>query len=95
MLSSHHKFIWTHETYSFLTHVQGPPTAEGPKNVATMKRKKGGKGKTTDGEGTAGEVLVMPFLSRFPLPSDGTQPDSEIAIKYVSSSIYCYHLKTS
>lgn len=68
---------------------QGPPTAEGAKNVATMKRKKGGKVKSKDGDGTAGEVLVMPFLSQFPLPSDGIQPDSEIAIKYVFSSIYC------
>lgn len=61
---------------------KGPPTAGGAKNVATMKRKKGGKGKNKDGEGTAGEVLVMPFLSRFPLPPDGVHPDSEITINY-------------
>ncbi|KAG0600495.1 hypothetical protein M758_11G038800 [Ceratodon purpureus] len=61
---------------------KGPPTAEVTKNVATMKRKKGGKGKNDDGEGTAGEVLVIPFLSQFPLPPDGIQPDSEITINY-------------
>ena len=83
--------IVAHETCSFLTHVQGPPTAEGAKNVAAMKRKKGGKGKSKDGEGTAGEVLVMPFLSQFPLPPDGSQPDSEITIKYVFSLIYYCH----
>ena len=64
--------------------VQGPPTAGGMKNVATMKRKKGGKGKSKDGEGTAGGILVMPFLSQFPLPPDGVQPTSELAVKYVT-----------
>jgi hypothetical protein len=49
-----------------------------------MKRKKGGKGKSKDGEATAGEILVMPFLSQFPLPPDGVQPTSELAVKYVA-----------
>jgi hypothetical protein len=48
-----------------------------------MKRKKGGKGKGKDGSGTAGEILVMPFLSQFPLPADGSDPRSEEVIKYV------------
>lgn len=61
---------------------KGPPTGQGVKNVTTMKRKKGGKGKSKDGEGTAGEALVMPFLSQFPLPADGSPPDSDVAVNY-------------
>ena len=48
-----------------------------------MKRKKGGEGKRKDGSGTAGEILVMPFLSQFSLPADGSDPRSEEVIKYV------------
>jgi hypothetical protein len=62
---------------------QGPPTAGGTKKTAAMKRKKGGKGKGKDGAGTAGELLVMPFMSQFPLPADGADPLSEDVIKYV------------
>lgn len=62
---------------------QGPPTAGGTKKSAPMKRKKGAKGKGKDGSGTAGEILVMPFLSQFPLPEDGSDPRSMEVIKYV------------
>ncbi len=48
-----------------------------------MKRKKRGKGKGKDVSGTAGEILVMPFLSQFPLPADGSDPRSEVVIKYI------------
>lgn len=71
--------VWV--TLIRLAIAQGPPTGQGVKNVTTMKRKKGGKGKSKDGEGTAGEALVMPFLSQFPLPADGSPPDSDVAVK--------------
>jgi hypothetical protein len=48
-----------------------------------MKRKKWGKAKGKDGLGTAGEVLVMPFLLQFTLPPDGALPSSEFVAKYV------------
>ena len=75
-VSGHDKLPCAHVLRS-----QGPPTAEGTKAITTMKRKKGGRGKKSDGEGTAGEVVVMPFLSQFPLPPEGIQPDSEISTK--------------
>lgn len=61
---------------------QGPPTAGGTKKGAAMKRKKGGKGKGKDWSGTAGEILVMPFLSQFHMPADGSDPRSEDVMKY-------------
>jgi hypothetical protein len=62
---------------------QGPPTAGGTKKAAPVKRKKGAKGKGKEGSVTAGKILVMPFLSQFPLPDDGTDPRSKEVIKYV------------
>lgn len=61
---------------------KGPPTAGGVKKGAAMKRKKWGKAKGKDGLGTAGEVLVMPFLSQFTLPPDGALPSSEFVANY-------------
>lgn len=61
--------------------VQGPPTTGGTKKAAALKRKKGGKGKCKDGQGTAGEILVMPFLSQFLPPADGGDPSSEEVVK--------------
>ena len=60
---------------SFLS--QGPPTA-----VNTAKRKKAGKGgKSKEAHGTVGELLVIPFLSRFHLPPDGSTVTSEPVVK--------------
>ena len=57
---------------SFLS--QGPPTA--------VKRKKAGKaGKSKEAHGTVGELLVIPFLSRFHLPPDGSTVTSEPVVK--------------
>ena len=57
--------------------LQGPPTA-----VNTAKRKKAGKaGKSKEARGTVGELLVVPFLSRFHLPPEGCTVTSEPVVK--------------
>ncbi|KAL2650845.1 hypothetical protein R1flu_018973 [Riccia fluitans] len=61
---------------------KGPPTTVAAKKVAAMKRKKAGKGKGKDGQGTAGELLVLPFLSQFPLPLPEMAPTSDLVINY-------------
>jgi hypothetical protein len=71
--------------------IQGPPTSGGTKKAAATKRKKGGKGKGKDGQGTAGEILVMPFLSQFPVPDDGAAPSSEQVLKYVYQLMFPIH----
>ena len=56
---------------------QGPPTA-----VNTAKRKKAGNAsKSKEARGTVGELLVVPFLSRFHLPPDGCTLTSEPVVK--------------
>lgn len=62
---------------------KGPPTPAMAKNVSATKRKKAGKnGKYKEAQGTAGELLIVPFLSRFPLPPDGCSSTSEPVINY-------------
>ncbi|CAM6082528.1 unnamed protein product [Calypogeia fissa] len=61
---------------------KGPPTSAAAKKVAAMKRKKGGKGRGKDGQGTAGDLLVVPFLSQFPLPTAEAPSSSEVVINY-------------
>ncbi|MQM04400.1 hypothetical protein Taro_037202 [Colocasia esculenta] len=55
---------------------KGPPTVfAGNASAASVKRKKGDKNKRKDKRSSIGELLVIPFLSKFPFPSDaqGTQ----------------------
>lgn len=47
---------------------KGPPVA-----AASSKRKKGIKANGKERRSSVGELLVIPFLSKFPLPSDGAQ----------------------
>ncbi|BBN00117.1 hypothetical protein MPTK1_1g26560 [Marchantia polymorpha subsp. ruderalis] len=61
---------------------KGPPTTVAAKKVAAMKRKKAGKGKGKDGQGTAGELLVLPFLSQFPLPPPEAASASDLVKNY-------------
>lgn len=70
---------------------QGPPTGGGAKKGAAMKRKKGSKGRGKDARGTAGDLLVLPFLSQFPLPAPGTSASSDVVIKYVAHNP-CFRL---
>eukprot|EP00250_Pteridium_aquilinum_P033256 c5372_g1_i1 orf=217-3513(+) len=62
---------------------KGPPSPAVAKSVSSTKRKKAGKnGKNKEAQGTAGELLVVPFLSRFSLPPDGCPSISEPVINY-------------
>ena len=47
-----------------------PSLSQGPPVVSTSaaKRKKGGKSKRKDEFSSIGELLILPFLSKFPLP---------------------------
>ncbi|KAJ7567515.1 hypothetical protein O6H91_02G151300 [Diphasiastrum complanatum] len=62
---------------------KGPPTVSGGKKNAAIKRKKGSKaGLGKDDQGTAGELLVIPFLSRYALPPDGDPTTMEPLMNY-------------
>lgn len=50
---------------------QGPPmVSTGNDSAASIKRKKGDKNKRKDKRSSVGELLIIPFLSKFPLPSN-------------------------
>ncbi|CAA6653917.1 unnamed protein product [Spirodela intermedia] len=49
---------------------KGPPmVSTGNDSAASIKRKKGEKNKRKDKRSSVGELLIIPFLSKFPLPS--------------------------
>jgi hypothetical protein len=74
---------------SGLSH-SGPPTSGGTKKAAAIKWEKGEKGKGKNGQSTAGEIFVMPFLSQCPLPDDRAVPSSE-QVKYVYQLMFPIH----
>lgn len=45
---------------------------------ASSKRKKGEKNKRNNHPSSIGELLVLPFLSKFPIPSDATSSQTKI-----------------
>ncbi|XP_024522406.1 uncharacterized protein LOC9646477 [Selaginella moellendorffii] len=53
-------------------------TSKGPAGAGKTPNKRK-KGKNKDARGTAGELLVMPYLSRYPLPTDGTCFESTVS----------------
>jgi hypothetical protein len=61
LLSFAYTFFW----------FQGPPVAS-----AASKRKKGDKNKGKSEMSSIGELLVIPFLSKFPIPSHGEDASS-------------------
>ena len=58
--------------------LQGPPVVAS----VTSKRKKGEKNKQK-GRSSMGELLVLPFLSKFPIPSDVNTPVTKTINEYV------------
>ncbi|ONK61647.1 uncharacterized protein A4U43_C08F32130 [Asparagus officinalis] len=56
---------------------KGPPVAS-----AVSKRKKIDKSKRKEHQSSIGELLVIPFLSKFPVPSDGNEPSSKTLQDY-------------
>ncbi|XP_065863906.1 importin beta-like SAD2 homolog [Euphorbia lathyris] len=49
---------------------KGPPTVSSRNDPAASKRKKGEKDKRDNQRSSMGELSVLPFLSKFPIPSD-------------------------
>lgn len=45
---------------------------------ASSKRKKGERNKRNNHPSLIGELLVLPFLSKFPIPSDATSSQTKI-----------------
>ncbi|XP_058076603.1 uncharacterized protein LOC131225158 isoform X2 [Magnolia sinica] len=56
---------------------KGPPTS-----AASVKRKKGDKNKGKERRSSVGELLVIPFLSKFPIPSDAVLNPSRTSNDY-------------
>ncbi|KAG6487517.1 hypothetical protein ZIOFF_056104 [Zingiber officinale] len=57
--------------------------SKGPHLVASnSKRKKGDKSKGKQQESSTGELLVIPFLSKFPMPCHGDKASSKIVQNY-------------
>lgn len=48
---------------------------------ALSKRKKGEKSKSNNRRCSIGELLVLPFLSKFPIPSEANASQSEVLDK--------------
>ncbi|KAJ4721925.1 importin beta-like SAD2-like [Melia azedarach] len=62
---------------------KGPPTGiSSDGSSASSKRKKGEKSKRNSLRCTMGELLVLPFLSKFPIPCDANASDSSIQKDY-------------
>ncbi|KAK6930334.1 Importin-beta, N-terminal domain [Dillenia turbinata] len=61
---------------------KGPRGATNNNSLASYKRKKGERKKINDGCRSMGELLVMPFLSKFPIPSDVNATQSKIVNDY-------------
>uniref|UniRef100_A0A5B7BY10 Importin N-terminal domain-containing protein n=1 Tax=Davidia involucrata TaxID=16924 RepID=A0A5B7BY10_DAVIN len=61
---------------------KGPPVvASGSSSSITSKRKKGEKNKGKN-RSSMGELLVFPFFSKFPIPSDVNSPETKILNDY-------------
>lgn len=56
--------------------LQGPPVVS-----AASKRKKGDKSKGKGERSSIGELLVIPFLSKFPIPPQGEDVSSKAVQK--------------
>ncbi|XP_021751943.1 uncharacterized protein LOC110717528 [Chenopodium quinoa] len=60
---------------------KGPPVVASS-SLSSLKRKQGDKKKGKDQRCSVGELLVLPFLSKFPLPSDANASDVSISNNY-------------
>ncbi|XP_015944961.1 importin beta-like SAD2 homolog [Arachis duranensis] len=62
---------------------KGPPTESAADALsASAKRKKGQKNKKSNQRRSMGELLVLPFLSKFPIPSDSDVSQKQILNNY-------------
>ncbi|KAF3456470.1 hypothetical protein FNV43_RR01120 [Rhamnella rubrinervis] len=62
---------------------KGPPTGTSSNGLSALsKRKKGEKSKRNNQRCSIGELLVLPFLSKFPIPSEANATQSEVLDNY-------------
>ncbi|KAG0569597.1 hypothetical protein KC19_6G101400 [Ceratodon purpureus] len=63
---------------------KGSPSVRRRKRSGTQakRRRVGAKGKDKDALTRAGDILVMPYLSQFPLPADGADVRSDEVLRY-------------
>lgn len=62
---------------------KGPPIGTSSNgSLASSKRKKGEKNKGNSRRSSIGELLVLPFLSKFPIPSEANGAQTEILNNY-------------
>ncbi|XP_010270925.1 PREDICTED: importin beta-like SAD2 homolog isoform X1 [Nelumbo nucifera] len=61
---------------------KGPPVVTSANNTASSKRKKSEKNKRREQKSSIGELLVLPFLSKFSIPSDVTLCQTEVSNNY-------------
>ena len=58
--------------------LQGPPMGTSSNGSSSSKRKKGEKNKRYDQHRFMGELFVLPFFSKFPIPSDANASQTRI-----------------
>ena len=62
--------------------LQGPPVVTNSHSfMSSLKRKKGEKKRGKEQPCSVGELLVLPFLSKFPIPSDANAFDTDMSNK--------------
>ncbi|KAF5191926.1 importin beta-like SAD2-like protein, partial [Thalictrum thalictroides] len=61
---------------------KGPPMSSNSSSISSIKRKKGDKTKGKVRHSYMGDLLVLPFLSKFPVPSDATASQTNISNDY-------------
>ncbi|PIA60816.1 hypothetical protein AQUCO_00300385v1 [Aquilegia coerulea] len=61
---------------------KGPPMSSNSSSISSIKRKKGDKTKGKVRNNYMGDLLVLPFLSKFPVPSDPTAGQTNILNDY-------------
>ena len=75
-----------------LCNLQGSPPVRRRKRpghgTLSKRRRVGAKGKGTDSLDRAGDSLVMPYLSQFPLPADGADLRSDEVLRFMKIASY-------
>lgn len=73
------QFLLNHQLIILLYCQQGPPVGISNNNASALsKRKKSERSKRNNLRSSMGELLVIPFLSKFSVPCDANVFNSEI-----------------
>lgn len=67
---------------------KGPQSVRRRKKAGTVKRRRiGSKGANKDDSDRVGDILVMLYLARYPLPTDGADVQSDEVLRYYGALI--------